>query len=91
MKLKITPVHSYAEIYGALTSGRAHLAAAALKVPAKSIAGVTFGPVYQRVREHLVYRRGALRPASLAQIGNGPASCIEPALPHGTHTAHDRA
>jgi membrane-bound lytic murein transglycosylase F len=71
VKLKITPVHSYAEIYGALTTGRAHLAAAALKVPAKSVPGVTFGPVYQRVREHLVYRRGALRPASLAQIGNG--------------------
>ena len=71
VKLKITPVHSYAEIYGALTTGRAHLAAAALKVPAKPIAGVTFGPVYQRVREHLVYRRGALRPASLAQIVNG--------------------
>ena len=71
VKLKITPVHSYAEVYGALRTGRAHLAAAALKVPAKPIAGVTFGPVYQRVREHLVYRRGALRPASLAQIGNG--------------------
>jgi membrane-bound lytic murein transglycosylase F len=71
VKLKITPVHSYAEIYRALTTGRAHLAAAALKVPSKPITGVTFGPVYQRVREHLVYRRGALRPASLAQIGNG--------------------
>ncbi|MDP9012695.1 MAG: membrane-bound lytic murein transglycosylase MltF [Pseudomonadota bacterium] len=69
--LRITPVHSYAEIYAALASGRAHLAAAALKVPAKPIAGIEFGPVYQRVREHLVYRRGALRPASLAQIGNG--------------------
>ncbi len=71
VKLKITPVGSYAEIYDALTSGRAHLAAAALKIPARPIAGVAFGPVYQRVREHLVYRRGALRPASLAQIGNG--------------------
>ncbi|HLZ96545.1 MAG TPA: membrane-bound lytic murein transglycosylase MltF [Steroidobacteraceae bacterium] len=71
VKLKITPVHSYAEVYGALKTGRAHLAAAALKVPAKPVAGVTFGPVYQRVKEHLVYRRGALRPASLAQIGNG--------------------
>jgi membrane-bound lytic murein transglycosylase F len=47
------------------------LAAAALKVPAKPIAGVEFGPIYQRVKEHLVYRRGALRPASLAQIGSG--------------------
>src|SRR3984893_10531694 len=71
VRLRITPVHSYAEIYGALTSGRAHLAAAALKVPAKPIAGVDFGPVYQRVKEHLVYRRGAVRPGSLAQIGNG--------------------
>jgi membrane-bound lytic murein transglycosylase F len=71
VRLNITPVHSYAEIYGALASGRAHLAAAALKIPVKPIPGVVFGPVYQRVREHLVYRRGAVRPASLAQIGNG--------------------
>src|SRR5450755_320125 len=70
VKLTITPVHSYAEIYAALASGRAHLAAAALKVPAKPIPNVEFGPVYQRVREHLVYRRGASRPGSLAQIGD---------------------
>jgi membrane-bound lytic murein transglycosylase F len=63
-------VASYAEIYEALTSGRAHLAAAALKVPAKPIPGVEFGPIYQRVKEHLVYRRGGVRPGSLADIGN---------------------
>ena len=71
VKLIITPVRSYAEIYDALTSGRAHLAAAALKVPANPIAGVAFGPVYQRVQEHLVYRHGAQRPGSLADIGRG--------------------
>jgi membrane-bound lytic murein transglycosylase F len=71
VRLKVTSVRSYADIYGALTSGRAHLAAAALKIPVKPIAGVEFGPVYQRVREHLIYRRGAPRPGSLAQIGNG--------------------
>jgi membrane-bound lytic murein transglycosylase F len=71
VKLKIIPLRSYADIYAALTSGRAHLAAAALKVPARPIDGVQFGPIYQRVREHLIYRRGALRPASLAEIGNG--------------------
>jgi membrane-bound lytic murein transglycosylase F len=71
VKLKITSVQSYADIYGALTSGRAHLAAAALKIPDKPIAGVEFGPVYQRVREHLIYRRGAPRPGSLEQIGHG--------------------
>jgi membrane-bound lytic murein transglycosylase MltF len=35
------------------------LAAAGLKVPVNDIPGVAFGPAYQRVREHLVYRRGA--------------------------------
>jgi membrane-bound lytic murein transglycosylase F len=71
VKLKITPVRSYAEIYAALTSGRAHLAAAGLRVPAQPIDGVEFGPTYQRVREHLIYRRGTTRPGSLAEIGNG--------------------
>ena len=71
VKLRMTPVRSYAEIYAALNSGQAHLAAAGLKVPVQSIAGIEFGPAYQRVREHLIYRRGATRPASLAEIGNG--------------------
>jgi membrane-bound lytic murein transglycosylase F len=74
--LKITPVHSYAEIYGALATGRAHLAAAALKVPSKPVPGVEFGPVYQRVKEHLVYRRGAVRPASLGQVGDGDLEIV---------------
>ena len=71
VKLKITPVRSYAEIYAALTSGHAHLAAAGLKIPSQSVPGVEFGPAYQRVREHLIYRRGAVRPGSLAEVGSG--------------------
>ena len=69
VRLKITPVRTYAEIYAALATGHAHLAAAGLKVPSEGIAGVEFGPAYQRVREHLIYRRGSPRPASLAEIG----------------------
>jgi membrane-bound lytic murein transglycosylase F len=71
VKLKITPVRTYEEIYAALNSGRAHLAAAGLKVPAQPIAGIEFGPAYQHVREHLIYLRGATRPGSLAEISNG--------------------
>ncbi len=71
VKLKIAPIRSYAEIYAALTSGHAHLAAAGLRVDSQEIRGVEFGPAYQRVREHLIYRRGAVRPSSLAQIGSG--------------------
>jgi membrane-bound lytic murein transglycosylase F len=69
VKLKITPMGSYAEIYAALASGHAQLAAAGLKVPAENIPGIEFGPAYQRAREHLIYRRGAVRPGSLADIG----------------------
>ncbi len=70
VKLKITPMRTYAEIYGALTTGRAHLAAAALTVPQENIPGIEFGPAYQIVREHLIYRRGTLPPNSLAEVGN---------------------
>jgi len=70
VKLKITSMRSYAEIYAAITSGQAHLAAAGLKIPLQSVPEVEFGPAYQHVREHLIYRRGAVRPGSLAEIGN---------------------
>jgi membrane-bound lytic murein transglycosylase F len=76
VRLKITPLRSYAEIYAALRTGRAHLAAAGLKVPVIAVPGVAFGPTYQRVREHLVYRRGALRPNSLADIGNADLEIV---------------
>ena len=70
VKLKIIPLQSYADIYAALTSGHAHIAAAGLKVPIRSVPGIEFGPSYQKVREHLIYRRGGPRPGSLAEIGN---------------------
>ena len=71
VKLQITSVRTYAEIYAALTSGHADLAAAGLKVPSQDIPGIEFGPAYQRVREHLIYRRGTVRPGSLAEVGGG--------------------
>jgi len=71
VRLSIKSVRSYDEIYAALNTGQAHLAAAALKVPAQPIAGVAFGPTYKKVREHLIYRRGATRPGSLAEIADG--------------------
>jgi membrane-bound lytic murein transglycosylase F len=70
VKLSITAVHSYGEIYAALAQGHAHLAAAALKVPSDDVPDVVFGPAYQRVREHLVYLRGAPRPNTLTDVGN---------------------
>jgi len=76
VRLKITPVRSYTEIYAAITSGRAHLAAAGLKIPSAPITGVAFGPAYQSVREHLVYHHGADRPSSLADIGGSDLEIV---------------
>jgi membrane-bound lytic murein transglycosylase F len=76
VRLKITPVSSYAEIYAAITSGRAHLAAAGLKIPGSPIPGIAFGTAYQRVREHLIYRHGADRPSSLTEIGGADLEIV---------------
>jgi peptidoglycan lytic transglycosylase F len=71
VRLKIVPLGTYAEIYAAIESGRAHLAAAALKVPALPIPGVAFAPPYENAREHLIYVRGERRPDALDDIGDG--------------------
>jgi len=70
VRLTITPLPSYAAIYAAIRSGRAHLAAAALTIPSAPIAGVVFAPPYLRVSEHLIYLHGGRRPNSLADVGS---------------------
>ncbi len=71
VRLQIMPLNSFAKIYAAIDNGSAHLAAAALKIPRTPIRGIVFAPPYERVREHLIYLRGARRPGSLADLGDG--------------------
>jgi membrane-bound lytic murein transglycosylase F len=52
-------------------AGRAHLAAAGLSTGIELPAGTHFGPGYQVVREHLVYRRRGSRPPSIRQASLG--------------------
>jgi membrane-bound lytic murein transglycosylase F len=54
-----------------VTEGRAHIAAAGLTTGIDLPPQAHFGPGYHRVREHLVYRRRATRPASIRQAGRG--------------------
>ncbi len=70
VKLRITPMRKFSDIYRALMLGHADVAAAALAIPARASSQLSFGPVYQRIREHLIYRRGAYEPRSLAEVGN---------------------
>jgi membrane-bound lytic murein transglycosylase F len=54
-----------------VAAGRAHLAAAGLSTGVDLPRGAHFGPGYQRVREHLVYRRGERRPTTVQDAGRG--------------------
>jgi membrane-bound lytic murein transglycosylase F len=54
-----------------VAAGRAHLAAAGLSTGVALPRGTQFGPGYQRVREHLVYRRRTARPANIVQAARG--------------------
>jgi membrane-bound lytic murein transglycosylase F len=54
-----------------VAAGRAHLAAAGLSTGVALPGAAQFGPGYQRVREHLVYRRRTARPANIVQAARG--------------------
>jgi membrane-bound lytic murein transglycosylase F len=54
-----------------VAAGRAHVAAAGLSTGVILPKGTQFGPGYQRVREHLLYRRRSARPATIVQAARG--------------------
>ena len=65
--LYIYTVPGFADIRSQLASGRAHIAAAGLTVN-DAWGAVLFGPSYQQVRQHLIYRQGRPKPRSLLEI-----------------------
>ncbi|NHA15609.1 membrane-bound lytic murein transglycosylase MltF [Thioalkalivibrio sp. XN279] len=68
VELEIYTVDNLAQVLPEVTSGRAHLAAAALTITPARQEEVAFGPVYRTVTQQLVYRRGSWRPRSLDQL-----------------------
>lgn len=54
-----------------VTSGRAHIAAAGLSTGIELPSGVDFAPGYHLIRQHLVYRRRAEKPASINTAARG--------------------
>jgi len=63
--LHIYSVRNVTEVRQEVSSGRAHIAAAGLAIEQAAPANAAYGPVYQRVKEHLVYRNGSERPRDL--------------------------
>ena len=69
--LYIYSVPSIADVMAELESGRAQIAAAGLTRGQTAPAHVAYGPAYQRVREHLIYRMGTPRPQTLSAATAG--------------------
>jgi len=68
VKLKLVIADNFEDILPMIVRHEAHLAAAALTVTEKRKKYVRFGPAYQNIRQHLVYRSGNKRPESLEDI-----------------------
>ncbi len=66
--LYIYTVPGFADIRAAVANGDAHIAAAGLSISDTWGEGVTFGPPYQQVRQHLIYRQGRAKPRSLRDV-----------------------
>lgn len=74
--LYIYTVPGFADIREQVASGRAHLAAAGLTTNAPWGGQIAFGPPYQQVRQHLVYRQGRIKPRSLTEINGSHLEVI---------------
>ncbi len=81
--LYIYPVATVGEVLDEVASGRAHIAAAGLTDGQPLPHSAAFGPPYQQVKEHLVYRFGSPRPRTLREASSGD---IEVAA-HSSHIA----
>jgi membrane-bound lytic murein transglycosylase F len=69
--LYIYSVPTVGDVIAEVQSGRAHLAAAGLTQGQNLPARVAFGPAYQQVKEHLVFRMGSQRPRTLREASQG--------------------
>lgn len=68
VRLELVDVGSPANVIPAVARGEVHMAAAGLTVSPDNQREVDFGPAYQQVTEHLVYRDGRRRPRGLDQL-----------------------
>ncbi|MGH8262669.1 MAG: membrane-bound lytic murein transglycosylase MltF [Steroidobacteraceae bacterium] len=59
-----------------ITSGRAHLAAAGLTVSHEWQDAIDYGPTYQQIRQHLVYRMGQPKPRDMTSVNGGHLEVI---------------
>jgi membrane-bound lytic murein transglycosylase F len=77
VRLFIYSVPNVADAMRELESHRAHIAAAGLTRGIRLPLQTGFGPPYQQVREHLIFRQDEPRPRNLRQANNGHIEVVE--------------
>ncbi len=75
--LEVITVPTVADLIPALKSGRGDFIAANLSRIPERQAELRFGPVYEEVRQMVVYRRGSTRPFSLEDMADGRLALLE--------------
>ncbi len=78
VKLQVVQAESPQRVIPDLLAGRGHLAAARLMVTPRRKGLVRFGPVYDRIQQHVVYRRGEPRPRSLEDLQGRHLEVVTP-------------
>jgi membrane-bound lytic murein transglycosylase F len=68
VRLRLVEADRFSDLLAQVESGQVHMAAAGLTVTAERASRVAFGPVYQQVAQHVVYRRGRPTPHKLEDL-----------------------
>lgn len=68
VELKLLIADRFTDLIPAVESGRAHVAAAGLTVTPERATRIDFGPVYDEVKQYVIYKLGSGRPRSLADL-----------------------
>ncbi|MGC3980645.1 MAG: membrane-bound lytic murein transglycosylase MltF [Steroidobacteraceae bacterium] len=88
--LNIYSVRNPGELRKEVSSGRAHIAAAGLAREQAAPAETSYGPAYQLVKEHLIYRSGAERPRNLLEASRNGQIEVATDSPHAATLARLR-
>lgn len=88
--LNIYSASNARELRREIASGRAHIAAAGLALEQSAPSGSSYGPTYQLVKEHLIYRAGTERPADLVAAGRLGRIEVASESPHAATLARLR-
>ncbi len=76
VKLKIITPNVFSDIIPKVVRGDGHFAAAGLSITASRTNLVKFGPSYQQITPQLVYRYGAKKPKSVADLLEGDLEVV---------------